>query len=52
MNLVDIAKLPAAENAAILLHPSDNVAIARVPLEPGRLLRLRREDGDQTGQAQ
>ncbi len=40
MNLVDIAKLPAAENAAILLHPSDNVAVARVPLEPGRVLRL------------
>ncbi len=35
MSLLDIAKLPTAENSAIRLHESDNVAIARVPLSPG-----------------
>jgi altronate hydrolase len=35
MSLLDIAKLPTAENSAIRLHDSDNVAIARVPLSPG-----------------
>ena len=30
--LLDIAKLPTAENSAIHLNPADNVAIARVPL--------------------
>jgi altronate hydrolase len=40
MNLVDIMKAAGPENAALLLHPSDNVAIARVPLAPGQLLRL------------
>ncbi len=35
MGLLDIAKLPTAENSAIRLHESDNVAIARVPLSPG-----------------
>jgi altronate hydrolase len=33
--LFDIAKLPTAENLAIHLHPSDNVAIARVAIAPG-----------------
>ncbi|MEJ7606846.1 MAG: altronate dehydratase family protein [Bryobacteraceae bacterium] len=35
MTLVDIAKLPTAQNAAIHLHPSDNIAVARVPLSSG-----------------
>ncbi|MEJ1938168.1 UxaA family hydrolase, partial [Nostoc sp. NIES-2111] len=35
MSLLDIAKLPTKENSAIRLHPTDNVAIARVPLSPG-----------------
>ena len=33
--LLDIAKLPTAENSAIHLHPSDNIAVARVALAPG-----------------
>jgi altronate hydrolase len=40
MSLLDIAKLPTAENAAIHLNPTDNVAIARVPLTAGQTLRL------------
>jgi altronate hydrolase len=40
MSLVDISKAPTAETAAILLNEHDNVAIARVPLPPGQLLRL------------
>lgn len=40
MSLLDIAKLPTAENSAIHLHPSDNVAIARVPLAAGQKLRI------------
>lgn len=35
MELLDIAKLPTAENSAIRLHETDNVAIARVPLSAG-----------------
>lgn len=38
--LLDIAKLPTAENSAIHLHPSDNVAVARVPLSAGTGLRV------------
>ena len=38
--LVDIAKLPTAENSALRLHPSDNVAVARVPLAAGTELRV------------
>jgi altronate hydrolase len=38
--LLDIAKLPTAENSAIRLHPSDNVAIARVPIAAGTELRV------------
>ena len=40
MSLVDITKAASAENAAILLHADDNVAIARVPLSPGQRLQL------------
>jgi altronate hydrolase len=40
MGLLDIAKLPTAENSAIRLHETDNVAIARVPLSPGASLRV------------
>lgn len=40
MSLLDIAKLPTAENSAIHLHPKDNVAIARVPLAEGQELRV------------
>jgi altronate hydrolase len=38
--LVDIAKPPTAENSAIQLHPADNVAIARVPLAAGQIIRV------------
>lgn len=38
--LLDIAQLPTAENSAIRLHPSDNVAVARVPLSVGTELRV------------
>ncbi|MBX5494656.1 MAG: altronate dehydratase [Bryobacteraceae bacterium] len=40
MSLVDISKLPTAENSAIHLHPSDNVAVARVPLQPNQPLKV------------
>ena len=33
--LLDIAKLPTAENSAIHLRPSDNIAVARVSIAPG-----------------
>jgi arabinonate dehydratase len=38
--LLDIAKLPTAENSAIHLHPSDNVAVARVPIPADTELRV------------
>src|SRR5215467_12368196 len=38
--LLEIAKLPTAENSAIHLNPADNVAVARVPLAPGMELRV------------
>ena len=38
MGLLEITKLPTAENAVIHLHESDNVAIARVPLSPGQTI--------------
>ena len=38
--LVDIAKLPTAENSAIRLHPSDNVAVARVFVPAGCELKI------------
>jgi altronate hydrolase len=40
MDLLEIAKLPTAENSAIQLHSDDNVAIARVPLAAGTELRV------------
>ncbi len=40
MSLLDIAKLPTAQNSAIHLHPSDNIAVARVPLAPGQTLEI------------
>ena len=44
MSLVDIAKLPTPENSAIILHATDNVAVARVPLSPGQKLRINGEE--------
>src|SRR6266850_6423547 len=38
--LLEIAKLPTAENSAIRLNPQDNVAVARVPLAPGMELKI------------
>jgi len=38
--LLDIAKLPTAENSAIHLHPADNIAVARVPIMTGAGLRV------------
>lgn len=38
--LLEIEKLPTAENSAIRLHPSDDVAIARVPIAAGAELRV------------
>jgi altronate hydrolase len=40
MDLLEIAKLPTAENSAIQLHSGDNVAVARVPLAQGAELRV------------
>ncbi|MFN9754544.1 MAG: UxaA family hydrolase, partial [bacterium] len=40
MSLVDIEKMPTAENSAIHLHPTDNVAVLRVPVSPGAELRV------------
>ena len=40
MSLLEITKLPTADNSAIHLHPNDNVAIARVPLNPGQKLKV------------
>ena len=33
--LIEIMKVPSAENSAIHLHPTDNVAVARVPIAAG-----------------
>jgi altronate hydrolase len=33
--LIDITSVPSAENSAIHLHPTDNVAVARVPIAAG-----------------
>jgi altronate hydrolase len=38
--LLDIEKLPTAENSAIHLHPTDNVAVARVSIPAGTTLRV------------
>lgn len=40
MELLEITKLPTAENSTIHLHPSDNVAVARVPLAAGQQLTV------------
>jgi altronate hydrolase len=40
MELLEIQKLPTAENSAIHLHPSDNVAVARVPIALGQALQV------------
>lgn len=40
MELLEITKIPTAENSAIHLHPSDNIAVARVPLSPGQQLKI------------
>ncbi len=40
MGLLEIAKLPTAENAVIHLHATDNIAIARVALSPGQQIRV------------
>jgi altronate hydrolase len=40
MELLEIAKLPTAENSAIHLHASDNVAVARVAIAPASELRI------------
>lgn len=38
--LLEIAKLPTAENSVIHLHATDNIAVARVPLAPGTELQV------------
>lgn len=40
MGLLEITKLPTAENAVIHLNAVDNIAIARVALSPGQELRV------------
>ncbi|MBI4905230.1 MAG: altronate dehydratase [Acidobacteria bacterium] len=40
MSLVEIAPPPTAQNAAIHLHPKDNVAVARVPIPAGTVLEI------------
>jgi len=40
MSVIEIQPAPTPENAALRLHPSDNVAVARVPLAAGQRLRL------------
>lgn len=40
MSLVNITASATAGNAAIRLHPDDNVAIARLPLSPGQPLQF------------
>ena len=40
MGLLEITKLPTAENAVIHLHQSDNIAIARVPLAAGQTIHV------------
>ncbi len=39
MSLIDILSPPTEENAALLLHPGDHVAIARVALGQGQTIR-------------
>src|SRR5579871_333896 len=40
MALLEIAKLPTAENSVIHLNPADNIGIARVPLAPGHIVNV------------
>src|SRR5689334_8091401 len=40
MGLLEITKLPTAENAVIHLHGSDDIAVARVPLSAGQVVRV------------
>ncbi len=40
MSLLEITKLPTAENSVIHLHATDNVGIARVPLNEGQTLKV------------
>ena len=40
MSLLEISKLPTAENSVIHLHATDNVGIARVPLQVGQKLKV------------
>ncbi len=40
MGLLEITKLPTAENAVIHLDGADNIAIARVPLAAGQKVRV------------
>lgn len=40
MSLVEITPQATASNSVIHLHPSDNVAIARVPLSPGQRIEV------------
>jgi altronate hydrolase len=40
MSLLEITKLPTAENSVIHLHATDNIAVARVPLSPEQELRV------------
>ena len=39
MDLIEVLPAPTAENAAVRLHASDNVAVARVSLAPGQTIR-------------
>jgi len=43
MNLIEILPQPSEENAALLLHPSDHVAIARMALSAGQAIRPGKE---------
>src|SRR5580658_5013750 len=38
--LLEIAKLPTAENTVIHLHAADNIAVARVPISAGAELKV------------
>ena len=40
MSLLQIAKVPTAENSAIHLNAADNIAVARVPLAQGNEVRV------------
>jgi altronate hydrolase len=41
LDLIDIHAAPSGDNAAIRLHPRDNIAIARVPLPAGQHVRVK-----------